>query len=110
MEEWRTWRIWGSHNGGYEEYYLLEYSTTYFHAGILFSLFLDPEDGGNMFLQNVCWLSLHGIQSKNIVSTLQRTWYHSAGDRQIISNLRKGKGEGEQQQQQIYEKFPSGQK
>jgi hypothetical protein len=29
---------------------------TYFHAGILFGLFLDLEDGGDTFLRNVGWL------------------------------------------------------
>jgi hypothetical protein len=27
---------------------------TYFHAGFLRGLFFDPEDGGDMFLRNVC--------------------------------------------------------
>jgi hypothetical protein len=27
---------------------------TCFHAGILFGLFFDPEEGGDMFLRNVC--------------------------------------------------------
>jgi hypothetical protein len=30
---------------------------TYFHDGFLIGLFFDPEDGGNMFLPNVGWLS-----------------------------------------------------
>jgi hypothetical protein len=28
-----------------------------FHAGFLLTLFFDPEDGGDMFLINVGWLS-----------------------------------------------------
>jgi hypothetical protein len=68
--------IWGSHNSGYEEYYLLGYNvmyfveiqqtfwrnmslklTTCFHVGVLVGLFFDPKYGGDMFLQNVGWLS-----------------------------------------------------
>jgi hypothetical protein len=30
---------------------------TCFHAGFLFGVFFGPEDGGNMFLRNVGWLS-----------------------------------------------------
>jgi hypothetical protein len=26
------------------------------HSGLLFGLFFDPEDGGEMFLRNACWL------------------------------------------------------
>jgi hypothetical protein len=47
-------RIWGSHSGGYEEYYLVGYNAV--EAGVLLSLF-DSEDGGSMFLRNVDWLS-----------------------------------------------------
>jgi hypothetical protein len=28
------------------------------HAGFFFGLYSDPEDGGNMFLRNICWLSV----------------------------------------------------
>jgi hypothetical protein len=30
---------------------------TCFHAGPLLGLFFDPEDGDDMFLRNVCWIS-----------------------------------------------------
>jgi hypothetical protein len=30
---------------------------SYFHAGDLFGLFFNPEDGGGMFLRNVGWIS-----------------------------------------------------
>jgi hypothetical protein len=36
---------------------LLGYDVPCFHASILLSLFFDPEDGDNIFLQNVGWLS-----------------------------------------------------
>jgi hypothetical protein len=71
MEATLRTRIWGSHSGGYEEYCLLGYNAVWsvesqpmlkqvassFHAGFLLGLFLDPEDGGDMFLRNVGWLS-----------------------------------------------------
>jgi hypothetical protein len=58
-------RIWDSHSGGYEEYYLLgynavEYQPTLPPAFMLVSCsayFFDPEDGGDMFLRNVGWHS-----------------------------------------------------
>jgi hypothetical protein len=38
----------------------LQISTRYlFHAGFPLVLFLDPEEGGEMFLRNVGWLSMH---------------------------------------------------
>jgi hypothetical protein len=37
---------------------------TCFHAGFLLGLFLDPEDGGDMFLRNV---GLHSVISQKIV-------------------------------------------
>jgi hypothetical protein len=37
----------------YEEYYLLEFIITCFHAGNLLGLF-KTEDGGDMTLRNVC--------------------------------------------------------
>jgi hypothetical protein len=43
-------RILGFHIGGYEEFYLLAFFVTCFHAGFLFGLFFDPEDGGAMLL------------------------------------------------------------
>jgi hypothetical protein len=46
--------IWDSHNGGYEEYYLVWYYAM--EAGILLGLF-DSEDGGDVFLRNVGSLS-----------------------------------------------------
>jgi hypothetical protein len=65
-EQHKTCWAWGSHSGDYEEFYLLECDATqsvegqsmfrklatYFHAGILHSVFY-PEDGDNMFLRNV---------------------------------------------------------
>jgi hypothetical protein len=74
-------RIWGSHRGGYEELNLLGYTsvseehvTSIFRVKeqdkqqnswichllsccFLLDLFLDPEVRGNIFLQNVGWLS-----------------------------------------------------
>jgi hypothetical protein len=44
-------------SGDYEEYHLLGCDATCLHAGILLSLFFNPEDGGDMFLQIVGWLS-----------------------------------------------------
>jgi hypothetical protein len=41
----------------YEETYLLGSSSYLPHAGFLFDLFFDPEDGRDMFLRNVIWLS-----------------------------------------------------
>jgi hypothetical protein len=46
----RVCRIWGSHSGGCEEFYLLVYN-------FLLGLFFDPEDEGDIFLRNVGWLS-----------------------------------------------------
>jgi hypothetical protein len=43
--------MWVSYSGDYEE------QETCFHAAFLLGLFLHPEDGGDMFLQNVGWLS-----------------------------------------------------
>jgi hypothetical protein len=31
--------------------------STFFHTGFLLGLFFNPEDGGDMFLRNVGWLS-----------------------------------------------------
>jgi hypothetical protein len=59
-------RIWGSHSGGFEEFYLLGYNAVKsvesqllacVHVGFLLSLFFDPENGGDIFLRNVGWLS-----------------------------------------------------
>jgi hypothetical protein len=46
----------GSNSSGYEEHYLLGYNATWFHAVISLGLFY-TEDGGDMFLKNVDWLS-----------------------------------------------------
>jgi hypothetical protein len=56
--------IWGSHSGGYEV-------ATCFHTGFLLGLFFDPEDRGDMFLQNVSWLltdhtALHNLFSSQL--------------------------------------------
>jgi hypothetical protein len=41
-----------SYSGGFEDLYFLGYDFACYllHAGILHDLFLDPEDGGDMFL------------------------------------------------------------
>jgi hypothetical protein len=74
--------IWGSHSDGYEEFYLLVLtlcsplevnrcfwgtcrlhlwaqgiSQAKLHTSFLLSLLLDSEDGGDMFLRNIGWLS-----------------------------------------------------
>jgi hypothetical protein len=77
-------RIWRSHSGGYKEFHLLGYNAVWsiesqpmsppssrsnnkpsknsicylLHIGFLLGLFLDPGDGGHMFLRNVGWLSM----------------------------------------------------
>jgi hypothetical protein len=84
---WKTFRtypdicrIWGSHSGGYEAPL-----ATCFHAGFLIGLHFDPEDGGDMFLRNVGWLStdytaLYPISSNpNVLGERQgRPGYFSA--------------------------------
>jgi hypothetical protein len=42
-----------------------------FHAGFLLILFFYPEDGGDTFLRNVCWLSTH------YTALHPRSWYSS---------------------------------
>jgi hypothetical protein len=62
-------RIWSSHSGDYEEFYLLGYdavsnqhepdskqSATCFMP-VMLELFLEPEDGGDMFLRKADWFS-----------------------------------------------------
>jgi hypothetical protein len=51
---------------------------TCFHAGFLLGLFFDSEDGGDMFLRNIGYLStgLHGVISLKLelfISTAVRT-------------------------------------
>jgi hypothetical protein len=50
---------------------------TCFHAGFLLGLFFDPEDGGDMFLQNVLTFNgLHGVIFQKIelfINTAVRT-------------------------------------
>jgi hypothetical protein len=36
-------------------------------AGFLLGLFFDPEDGGDMFLLNVCFTGLHGVISQKMI-------------------------------------------
>jgi hypothetical protein len=70
-------RIWGSHSGGYEEFYLLRFNavwsaecqptfrrnTTLFFS--LLDLFRDPEDRGGMFLQfRLPFNGLHSVTAK----------------------------------------------
>jgi hypothetical protein len=73
-------RYWSdSHTGGSKEFYLLGYNAVQFSLkstdvseelsllcfppGLILGLFLDPEDGGEMFLRNVNLISnvLHGV-------------------------------------------------
>jgi hypothetical protein len=42
--------------------------TTWFHARFLLRLFFDPENGGDMFIRNVGWLSMD-------CTALNPTWY-----------------------------------
>jgi hypothetical protein len=42
---------------------------TCFHADFLLGLFFDPEDGGDMFLRNLCWLS-------TVYTALYPRWYN----------------------------------
>jgi hypothetical protein len=42
-----------------------------FHAGILLGLYFYPENGGNMFFRNVCWLST------DYTTLCLRRWYSS---------------------------------
>jgi hypothetical protein len=42
----------------FEEYCLLWYNATCFVAGIFFFRLFDPEDGGDMFLQDASWFSM----------------------------------------------------
>jgi hypothetical protein len=76
------WRIRGSHSSGYEEFHLVPCSPLkvnwrfggtcrkvtnqvangasacyVLHAGFLLGIYFDPEDGGDIFPQNVSWLS-----------------------------------------------------
>jgi hypothetical protein len=52
--QFRVCKIWGSLNGGYEEFYHLGYNACHlFQAGVLFGLFFDPENVGDIFLRNV---------------------------------------------------------
>jgi hypothetical protein len=54
-----VWRIWGSHNNGYEEFYLLSYNVTCFHAGFLIGLFFD------LNTEDTCssgrWIDFNGL-------------------------------------------------
>jgi hypothetical protein len=64
-KQWKICRIWGSHSGGYEVFYLLEYKAVWsgesqpsyacylFHAGLLLRLFFDPEYRSETLLRNV---------------------------------------------------------
>jgi hypothetical protein len=50
-------RILGSHSGGYEIFILWDI-TPCIPLKVNGSLFFDPEDGGDMFLRNVGWISM----------------------------------------------------
>jgi hypothetical protein len=50
-----TGSIWGYHSGGYEDFYILEFS---FYADFLLGLFFDIENGGDIFFRNINWLSM----------------------------------------------------
>jgi hypothetical protein len=52
------YRIWGRHSDSYEKFYILRAMfATCFQIVFLLSLFFDPEDGDNMLLRNVGWIS-----------------------------------------------------
>jgi hypothetical protein len=66
-------KIWGFHGDDYEEYCLLGCSTVWLCSHLLtcdLVLFTCPEDGGNMFPQNVC------SDRSHMVLHLRR-WYSS---------------------------------
>jgi hypothetical protein len=52
----------------------VEHIASWFHAAFLFGLFFDPEDGEDIFLRNVGWLSMD-YAALHPITTAVRTSY-----------------------------------
>jgi hypothetical protein len=76
----RECRIWASHSGSYEQFYLPGYNAVYISAWhmisrcFLLGLYFDPEEGGDMFLRNVYWLSTEYTGLYPQKTELFKTW------------------------------------